>query len=195
MDNNVFEILIALYFIFTFIGGYLKKKKKEEAKRDSMHAVSEEVPLPVESKEDLKAKRDRETREMLNKIFGVQIPHEEKEDFSETVKDEYIPKENIEELPTWNPEDDFKEEDSYSPEIRSQEFLSKQYEAQQTSSEFEKPTIIKEDNTAEKIPTEISNSEFLHNKLLRRLKNPQTLKEAILLAEILNKPKALRRYG
>lgn len=201
MDDKVFEILIALYFVFALIGSYLKKKKKEEQKRKNLQAVpveaSDEI-VEVESREDIRARRDRETREMLNKILGVQIPQQDNEDLAETVKDEYIPDEQQEELPTWHPEEEFEEveEDVSTKHDNSlDDMLARQYELPQAESEFQAPSMLNENDFVDKTIKANDEANPLNKKLLKMLRNPETLKEAILLTEIINKPKALRRYG
>lgn len=194
MDNKVFEILIALYFIFAFIGGILKKKKKEREKaaRRAIVPASDSV-----SRDEIKAKRNRDTEEMLNKLLGVQIKQPPDDtDFEEEITEKFIQPENAEELPTWDPEDEFKEEEDFegiSPE-KINDPLAEKYRPKTSSSEFREPTLLDEVNFGNSSYRIITQSSYSRN-LIKKLKNPATLKEAILLAEIIGKPKALRRNG
>ncbi len=195
MDNKVFEILIALYFIFAFIGGILKKKKKEREKA-ARRAI---VPAPDSvSRDEIKAKRNRDTQEMLNKLLGVQISQpSDDSDFEDEITEKFIQPENAEEFSTWDPEDEFKEEEEFFegiPAGRTSDPLAEKYRPETRASEFREPTLVDEvdfGNSSYRIITQSSYS----RELIKKLKNPAKLKEAILLAEIIGKPKALRRNG
>ncbi len=195
MDNKVFEILIAIYFIFAFIGGILKKKKKEREKAARRAIVPDGESV---SRDELKAKRNRDTQEMLNKLLGVQIPQpSDDSDFEEEITEEFIRPENTEELPTWNPEDEFKgKEEVFEgiPPEKTNDPLAEKYRPKTGSSEFREPALLDEDDFGHSSYTTVYQSSYSWD-LIKKLKNPATLKEAILLAEIIGKPKALRRNG
>jgi len=195
VDNKVFEILIALYFIFAFIGGILKNKKKERAKaaRRAIVPASDSV-----SRDEIKAKRNRDTEEMLNKLLGVKLPKPpDNADFEEKISEKFIQPENAEDLPTWNPEDEFKDKeevlDGIPPE-KTNDPLAEKYRPKTSSSEFREPALLDEIDYGDSSYKTVTQS-FYSRDLIKKLKNPATLKETILLAEIIGKPKALRRNG
>ena len=194
MDKNVFEILIALYFIFAFIGGILKKKKKEREKGIKQANIPDGDSV---NHEEVKAERRRETEEMLNKLLGVQLPQSRVEEADEEeITDKFIRQENIEDLPTWNPEDDFKEEKEFQgfAHEKSSDPLAEKYTPKTETSEFKKPALLEDIDFGDSSYVQENQTSF-SRELIKKLKEPATLKEAILLSEIISKPKALRRNG
>ncbi len=191
MDNSFFEILVAIYLIFTFVAGILKKKKRNEA-RNSTENVTE---ISVDNPETSKPQNDA-TRDIINQLlgFGTNRQQEEYPNYDEhSEDDDFILRQNNEETPTWNPESEFNdtefEQDSMSPVDN----LASEYIPEDKKSEFQTPENndyhLSENESNYFIPV-ISTS-----TLIKKLKNRASLKEAILLSEIIGKPKALRKNG
>jgi len=160
-----------IFFIIFFIFSILSSKKKNKKKKSN-------VPVqPAKAKKN-QSSQTKTQQEIFEELFGLkQKPEVPPVDvITETQKT----KENV--YKTWYAEDDFKKtkhNDNYS-------FKEK---VQKTKEQLEKEKLeheaLKQVSKSPKIVAQ--------NKYQKLLLNPTTLKDFIVISEILNKPKALRR--
>ncbi len=167
MDNNILEILFfLLIFILSGLSSYFEKKKKGKLKHQG------------KTKPDSTGKEN--AKDILEQILGY-VPEK-----PEPRKIELPPKEKG----TWNPEEEFNtKSDSKIEESTPTEFIN---------AEVEEPEL--EMKIAHDFKNEYSGFQSkekfesqYRNRILEKIKEPESLRELILFSEILGKPKALRR--
>jgi hypothetical protein len=193
MDNGVFEILLAIYIIFTFIGGILKKKKKNDAE----NAAANRSDITVEAASTSKPQNDV-ARDFFSEMLGLETAPRQDEytDYNEDEESEdhdFIELRNNEESPTWNPESEFNDSEFEQNSVPPVDNLASEYVPGKKKSEFQSP----EQNDYHL--SENESSYFIHeyseSGLIEKLRNPSSLRDAILLSEIIARPKALRKNG
>ncbi|MGD8780108.1 MAG: hypothetical protein PVH88_14230 [Ignavibacteria bacterium] len=180
--DNIFELLVILFLIFSAFSSILSKKKKQ--RKEMEKKTSSPVPSSKKSKD------------IFEELFGLKFP-EENEETIETVSYK------TEEENTWDPESEFLGGTKPSqPKTRQIEKKSSKIESQYKPSwqqvNYDKLTrseikeLDKETTLKEFSKTKVSvNKKALEIKT--KLNSPTTIREYILISEILNKPKALRR--
>lgn len=191
--DNLFELIILLVFILSGINTLFGKKKK---RREQMEQA-ERGTAP----ESQKKKVPQDERDLLEEIFGMKQdrqrtpdPFEEPGFQKETgYKNENYDYEHDSEN-TWNPEEDFKNADELKPAYTKtrqkifEEISKIDYEkAKPKKTGYEK--IITIDKPQE---PQINIKALGIRKIL---KNRNSIKDSIIIAEILSKPKALRFRG
>jgi hypothetical protein len=194
MDNSVFEILLAIYLIFTFVGGILKKKKKNEAR----NAAANRDEIRVDDASASNNQNDA-ARDFFSQMLGVgTVPRQEEayHDYEEdeaSEDDNFIELQNNDESPTWNPESEFNDTEFDQNSIPPVDNLASQYVPEEKKSEFQKPVV--NDYHVSESESSYFIKEYSESTLIEKLRNPSSLRDAILLSEILAKPKALRNNG
>ncbi len=165
--DNIGEILFfILIFILSGLSSYFENKKKRNAKK-------------THKAKDKPARREK-AKDILEEILGYK---------TETPKQTYTPPVDENKEQTWNPENDFKEKESNKVQVTE-------------TTEFVNPEIF-EKELEHKAEKDFSSSAYMQfadektehyrEKLISKMKNPETLREIILFSEIFGKPKALRR--
>lgn len=194
--DNLFEYLIILFFIFSILQSFLGKKKKQQQQRQQHSQTTSSTTSTS------KEKRQESTSDILEQLFGLKIPEESKSP-SRSSSDrnaEVLDPVGYHET-TWNPEEDY--EDSIG--IETVRYSKKRSEAKQT--EFIDPVKSLEKKISDakksmaKLPDsieveELSESEYSSSfvkNIRKKIANPESIREYILVSEILNKPKAHRR--
>ncbi len=194
--DNLFEYLIILFFIFSILQSFLGKKKKQQQQRQQQSQTTSSTTSTS------KEKKQESTSDILEQLFGLKIPEESKST-SRSSSDrnaEVLDPVGYHET-TWNPEEDY--EDSIG--IETVRYSKKRSEAKQT--EFIDPVKSLEKKISDakksmaKLPDsieveELSESEYSSSfvkNIRKKIANPESIREYILVSEILNKPKAHRR--
>jgi len=176
--EDLFQIIFILIFILGSIASSMKKKKKkqQQMKKTPRRPVGESTAKPPMPSN----KKQKSSAEMLEEMFGlkVELPEPPKKEAPKIYSEE-----TIDVTPTWDPAKEYEDtieelQVDYKDRIsaRKSEFREekKKHEA------FKKERII---------PKRVKKS-----SKTRKLFTSQTnLKDYILVQEILNKPKALRR--
>ncbi len=177
MDNG-FDILIWLFIILNIISALLKSKKKKGASPSSNEF-------------------EKNAEEKGNKtidFFGMKIPVENEPALDESYGDE---------TDTWDPEEDFREKT---------DFVQNAVEPSETFAETDREKnqvtkVQKMISEAEKISTEQSENDYAdvfekgestderNSRFKKLLGNKDELRRGVIISEILNKPKALRKNG
>lgn len=194
MENNFFEYLIIIFFIVTALQSLLgKKKKKGQPKPPTSSPKPEQrTTQKVESAQDI-----------FEELFGLKTPQRD-----QGGKQTKIPSDTGTEVldraekneTTWNPEEEY--EDSLGIE-------TVRYEDKKETKRSYHEEMARLDEHAkrakrslEKLPDKIEVEDIggvskevkkLAAKIKGTIRNPETLREYILVSEILNKPKAFRR--
>ncbi len=197
--EDFFQILIfVVYIIIMIISAKNKKKKKQQKQKVAFPAStkSKTTNLPEVSKQ-------KSQQEIFEELFGIK-PKQNKTAEQKAVTPEPSYK-------TWYAEDDFKPKkhnDNYS--FRNKDKFEKE-EFEEESLEHDVFYVRKKNKFKEKVEktkeqlekerlahkaikeTNFKNKKTTQNRYQKLFDNPSTLKDYIVISEILNKPKALRR--
>jgi len=194
--DNIFEILIYLFIIISFVSSFFRKKKKAMIKKEQMQA---QIPDQQRIEEDVNVKpspsvqKQEQEYDILKEFedfFKVGQPqqtetkvHSDKEMYEGAKnREDYIPV----------PEKSFhtttaSEHTFIDPwDVKKKELKKKKKkispEIEKRASAYEK-ALLRKDSAATGIIRDIN----------ERLRKPSTLKEYIVISEIIGKPKALKR--
>lgn len=166
--DDIIQIIVVLFFIWSIFGSISKKKKEEQKKFPQKPTGKAGRPLPSSSQ--------RSSEEILGEIFGMKIPKPVPDyTYQNNYEDVDIEKDakDLEETPT-----DYKN-DAWNIDYDKQAKLENNLKALEPDSSI--PDLVPDPRCA------------VSNRIKRKIKNSSTLKDAILISEILNKPKSLRR--
>ncbi|MFA7290259.1 MAG: hypothetical protein WC055_15400 [Melioribacteraceae bacterium] len=213
--DNIIEYIIAFFFIVSILSGLFgdkaKKKKEKEAKwranqnpdvsstgQTDRRSYSEDdrfintgarKPAPVSYKSPQKTNKD-----IFEEMFGMKIP---KTDDWNTIK---IPNQYGEHN-TWDPESEFKVSDKIEDQKKKivdydlNPSLEGFSDAKSKYSNTSRTDIFR--NTGSSIASKVEHFSTAKNEkvmaIRSKLDNNISLKDMIVITEILNKPKALRR--
>jgi len=202
MEGNFFEYLIIIFFVVSALQSFFGKKKKQQAKeRQAQQGRSaQQIPQPQNRRQNEESPKD-----ILEQMFGLKIPDQSEKQTkipSDTNTEVLDPKGYHE--TTWNPEEEY--EDSIG--IETVRYENQDYQNRHKKTEYADPTIRKAEqpSTAQKIMGKIPTKMEVENvgkmdletvqfiqRIRNNISNPDSIREYILVSEILNKPKALRR--
>ena len=199
MDGSFFEYLIIIFFIISALQGIFgKKKKQQQQSRQAQNRPS----VPRQRQAEVKKES---TQQILEQMFGLKIPEENK-------RQTKIPSDTRTEIldpsgyhdTSWNPEEEY--EDSVG--VETVRYENQEYQNRHSKTVYSEPTrkTVKETDSARKImgniPTQMKVEEIgktssdtiqFVQRIRNNISNPDSIREYILVSEILNKPKALRR--
>lgn len=198
MDSNFFEYLIIIFFIVSALQSFLGKKKKQQQKNNKQQSTTVSPQAQTEKKKE-------SAQDIFEQMFGLKIPDQNEKQTkipSDTETDVLDPKGYHDS--SWNPEEEY--EDSIG--VETVRYENQDYQNRHSNTEYADRTVGKTDqpSTAKeimgKIPTKMevekvgeSDKETVQfiERIRNNITNPDSIREYILVSEILNKPKALRR--
>lgn len=168
--DNLFQVLIFLFIIYTIFGSAFKKKKTDQRK----------FPQSGEGEDHQQSspKPKYQTTDILQDLFGMKIPKTEGE-YEDLSQNKYS-----------------KDYETDLPDIEKQVELAGgkindiNYDKLSTDELQQKMNWDEDSSIAYESFKSISQRTL---ELQRKIKNPRTLKELFLISEIINKPKSLRR--
>ncbi len=185
--DNLYEYILVIFLIISFLNGIFGKKKKKEQQARQREQEARPVPSGNKSR-----KSDRDT---LEEILGIKlpIPEEEKEERAQVRGNQ-----------SWNPEEEFRAE-SPKPQQRqvqrefrkSSEQITAEKRLERAKREIEKKkaevydidTLIPlPDNS----PGAMGESKRI-TALRKKLQQPDSMRDIIIAAEILKRPGKFRR--
>jgi len=185
--DNLLEIIIILFFVLSGINSLFGDKKKRRQKMEG------KIPQDSSSKKEKKIPKDES--ELFETLFGIPKPTTKTPDpFEEPSLEQrtYSKNENQDYENTWNPEDEFEKNLDYSP---SQAEKKQKIFEEISKIDYDKfipsKTVKNEIISLDKLAKAPVNKKVI--ELRKILKNKKSVKDSIIIAEILNKPKALRR--
>lgn len=204
MDSNLFEYLIILFFIFSAIQSILSKKKKDRQKLEERQKQKEQSSDAGQTvRQSPRGTQQKESpKDILEEMFGLKFP-EDKEPKTKTTSKRtmggFDPPDNDE--TSWNPEEEY--EDSLG--IETTRYAEKEekssYEYQEKMAALERKAE-KSKRMIDRLPAKMEvvevggptvEQKLLAGRIKNTLRDPETLREYILVSELLNKPRALRR--
>lgn len=189
--DNVFEILIYLLIIVSFLSSLFKKKKKPQqqpgSKMQQMQSLEQEQKT-FQSKADDEREPQPDFLKEIEDFFKV--GSEEKPKFVQP----RIIAETKDELET----ETMFEPPSYARTEKVDSSVPDPWEKKKVEV---KEQLAKVDSTIEKQATEFekrlkrrkSEASEISKKIRKRLQSPGTLKDYIIISELMGKPKSLRR--
>lgn len=183
--DNIFELLILFIFIVSAFKTLFGQKKKRRADTEN-----QESDVPPQRK-----KNDQE--DILETLFGIPSPKQENDPFEEPYSQkQQIPSQQPSYETSWNPEDDFKDSNEVEKEKHTSKY--KKLEDYNNINLLEKFSAKSKVEKAEPLISQTQTTYQVSKKnkeIKEMLKNPKTIRNSVLIAEILNKPKALRYQG
>lgn len=197
MDSNFFEYLIIIFFIVSALQSFLGKKKKRQQKNNQQQRDTDSPQAQTEKKKE-------SAQDIFEQMFGLKIPDQNEKQTkipSDTETDVLDPKGYHDS--SWNPEEEF--EDSVG--VETVRYENQDYQNRHSKTKYAEPVRKTEQpSTAKKIMGKIPSKmevekvggtdketvQFIE-RIRNNITNPDSIREYILVSEILNKPKALRR--
>lgn len=185
--DNFFEILIYLLILISFLGSFFKKKEQEKKPERSAPVPKKDSDTFTLSSETKSEPQEAESYDILKEIedifkenMGIPLPQTQQKD---TTSLEQKEAEKYSEAFTTNYDrQDARSLSAESRGLKSREVIRKLDE--KTLREAEKfEELLKEHSIAER----------KKHPIVDKLKNPRSLKEYILISEILGKPAAYKR--
>ncbi len=175
--EDFFQIIIIIFFMLSSIASSMKKKKKKQQHE------KKPMPRPADSKPQVKAQKQKTSAEILEEILGLKVEMPEP-----PTKEAPVILEENENIDTWNPSSEYDNNFEYNKhDDRNLDYeesvLSKKLEFSQDRDK--RKTFVDEEITISK-----TKDKTVAQKLFSDRDN---LKDYIIIQEILNKPKALRR--
>lgn len=172
--EDVFQIIIFLFVIWSFLSSAFKKKPEPEKQHKQNTNRSRQNTQ--------KKKVEYSTKDVLEELFGVQIPNTES-GIPEQVDKRRFPD---------NLEKDWKVEYRNLEKNKAVEEKSLKTIDYDNISSLEANTNVRRIKPSE---TLVVKKELVSKRAIEiqsKIKNASTIRDAVLLSEILNKPKALR---
>ena len=185
--DNIFEILIYLIIIISFLSSLFKKKKPQQKRPSSQHPKEEEYTGREVATAQTKPAEDYDILRELEDFFKV---GDDSDGGKETVSQQQT-------APMTTSMEEHVESDSWHAPTESEHVMDrwerKKSEVKKimagVDSAIEQKAALFEQSLGKK-ETDYST---LALAVKSKMKNPSTLKEYIIFSEILGKPKALRR--
>lgn len=163
--DDLIRILIFLFFVWSIIGGIKSDKKKKAPQRKVPENFKGKVKQPLPSY--------KPPEEILSDMFGIKIP--KTDEYSESYESKDLEKE-VDDLEN------------------SKQVLSKQwnvdYDKLSSLENLQNQQIVEDYSIQLKNKKQKTNYSKV---IIEKMKNRSSLKDAIIISEILNKPKSLRR--
>lgn len=201
MDGNFFEYLIIIFFVVSALQSLFGKKKKQQQKNRQAQQGS---GAPQQRQQRNEEKKES-AQDILEQMFGLKLPDQNEKQTktpSDTETDVLDPKGYHD--TSWNPEEEY--EDSIGIETVRYENTDYQNRHKKTEYKEQVRNVDRQTDTAKrimgKIPTQMKVEEVgvsltetvqFVQRIRNNISNPDSIREYILVSEILNKPKALRR--
>ncbi len=185
--DNFFEILIYLLILISFLGSFFKKKEQEKKPGGSAPVPNKDSDTFTLTSESGTEPRQAENYDILKEIenifkenMGIPVPQTQQKDKTspEQKKDEKYK----EAFATNYDKQDVRLLSAESRGLKSREVTRKLDEK-----------TLREAEKFEELLKEHSITERKKHPIVDKLKNPRSLKEYILISEILGKPAAYRR--
>lgn len=188
--DNIFEILIYLFIIVSFVSSFLKKRKKTAPQQQRQQVPIEEEEEIFEPETQMKTEKveDYDILKELEQFFkvgeqGQPKPRVEHQQTPQPVRYEPKPRTVDEAWKTPTPSEHAYEN---TWEKRRKEIDARKREIEVRSS-------VKAAKFEQILSAKRSSKQFVQSELKNKFKQVESLKEFIIVSEILGKPKAYRR--
>lgn len=184
--DNIFEIIIFFFVIYSVLGSLFGKKKKQKNQQQQQQRKT--APASASRVPQTSAPTKPSSQDILEELFGMKLPKTE-EDPIYTGRDQ---DDNLEHQ-SWDPQKDFekKVEQKEKYEYRNIEKKIPDINYDKLAAlEIERKKI----NSAKSVLayTEKKKVDKRTKEIKDKLRDPKTIRDLYLISEILNKPKALK---
>jgi hypothetical protein len=182
--DNLFELIIFFFVIYSIISSLFGKKKKPQTQQ-------RKKPVQYRSKPEVDTKTSTakpSNKDILEELFGFKIPQPETEPQS-TRNEKYD--ENLE-YSSWDPEKEF---DKKVKQRESVEYRNIEKDVPDINYDKEVSLEKKKLTRPKSVFQEYETIKKINKKaigLRNKLRNPETFRDMFIISEIINKPKALR---
>lgn len=188
--DSVIEYIVFIIFLISILNGIFGKKKK---KQQQQKAQAERKAQPKSGA--AKSVPEKKTQDILEELFGLKMSPEERIDSKEAVADKNLDTkleaEKFQRVDTWDPEDEFKEVDYSTSEMIQNKFTPRQYQSK--SKDLEPVQRIRASEKYHSIAKKVEhNTNKRRKEIKKKLNNPKTIRDYIIVQELLNEPKAFR---
>lgn len=183
--DNFFEILIYLIIIISFLSSFFNKKKEQEQKRRNNQPLPKSEPSDyTDAKIETKPEESYDILKEIENIFkenmGVPVPKSEEENKTVIQQKE---KEKFHDAFDKN----YDKED-----VRRVSAESRAIKSRDASKRLDEKTLREAEKFEELLKSQSGFKKRKH-PIIDKLHNPQSLKEYVLISEILGKPVAYKR--
>ncbi|MBI1939483.1 MAG: hypothetical protein HYS25_15345 [Ignavibacteriales bacterium] len=185
--DDIIQLIVFFFVIYSIVASIFGKKKtqKSETQRRT------QVPYQTKDSGKVYSRKQTSSADVLEELFGFKIPKTENEYRTANYDREGI---NLEKV-SWNPEKEFEKKvsarEAYEKRNIEKRVPDIDYDKLVSLESARKKTAVDH----HKIYARQSDANKKAEEIKRRLKSKSTVKEAFILSELLNKPKALRKIG
>jgi hypothetical protein len=189
--DNIIEIIVTFFVIYSILGGLFGKKKKPQPQQQKQQ--QRQRPKPVQyrqqSDKELQLPQKPKAQDILEELFGLKLPKTEDEYSYSTKRSD----DNLE-YQSWDPQREFekKVETKERFEYRNIEKVVPDVDYDKLGSLETERKKVKISDTS-KIYEQRKSFSKRTLDIKTKLKDPQTFRELYIISEIINKPKALKR--
>ncbi len=192
--DDFFEVLIYLFIIVSFISAFFKKRKRQQQKQqvpDSRLNEHEQTELPVQKAEsEVKEELKIDIFKDLEKFFSVGKPQKEtpKEHNDKAMYEGAKGREDYIAVP----------EESFHKKTASEHTFVDPWDKKRTEinkkvAKVDKSIEVQASKFEEHLQKKETAASEISKKIRTRLKDPSSLKDYIIILEIMGKPKSLSR--
>jgi hypothetical protein len=187
--DNLFEIIIFFFVIYSVLGSLFGKKKQQNTQKQNQQHRRKPSPTYSRKVPETSVPKKPSSQDILEELFGMKLPKTEKD----TGYSERSSNDNLEYM-SWDPQKDFekkveqKEKYEYRniekkiPDINYDKIAALEVEQKRIKS----AQSVYAYTAKKKIDRRTS-------EIKNKLRDPRTIRDLYLISEILNKPKALRQ--
>ncbi len=197
--DDYFQYLFFLFIIISLLSSFFKKKNKPENKPERP------LPDPPAKPQRSSQQEDYDIMKEIEKMFKPQSPQPEKQQARTSIEEKkYKPSEHTED-PEWHEETQSEHTSTLSEhtatlsehtttlsEHRLENWDDKRKKAEVKYRKTLNGKIVREAEMFEKNLAKKSQVVDVRKNLIKKLKQPSTLKEYVIISEILGKPKAFQ---
>lgn len=185
--DNFFEILIYLIIIISFLSSFFKKKEPEKKPGSSLPVPPKERDTTLSSMETKSETGTAESYDILKEIENIfkenmGIPTPQPQEKNRTLTEQKEKEKYEQAFETNYDKQDVRRISAESRAIKSRDAVKKLDEK-----------TLREAEKFEELLKDSSESQRKKHPVVEKLKNPQSIKEYIIISEILGKPAAYKR--
>lgn len=184
--DDIIQLIVFFFVIYSIVASLFGKKKSK--KSDTAQRPTQS-PYQTKGREKVYSKRQPSNADVLEELFGFKIPKTEDKYRTAEYDREGIDLEKV----SWNPEKEFEKKisarEAYGKRNIKKPVSDIDYDKLSSLESAGKRTAVDHHKIYEQKKSVNKKTE----EIKRRLKSKPTIKEAFIVSELLNKPKALRK--
>lgn len=184
--DNFFQVLFILFIIFSFLAPLFKKKPEEQQKKRQQQAADDNSNSSTSQPSySTPSERDKVNYDILKEIEGM---------FNQPAESTPVEKQTVSETAETE-EENYKSPEWHEPS-KSEGSLDKEWHRPTTLVDYEKEKEFMDEKAKEfeKLLNKKKEVNIVARNIRNLIRNPETLKEYIVISEILGKPKGFEVY-